>query len=281
MGNLTKWPAPAKINLFLRINGRRADGYHELETLFAILNYGDTLTFSIRNDLNFNIYPDTGIPLKDNLIFKAALALMEQTNKKFGCDVTIDKKIPMGGGLGGGSSDAATVLYALNKIMHFNIDTDTLATIGRKLGADVPVFIRGNSALAEGVGEILTPVDIDEKYYLVATPANTHVSTKEIFQKEDLPRNSPKLGLDKIFSFPFVNDCENLVKKYYPEVARTLSWLVKYAPSRMTGTGASCFAEFSTKEAAETALSELPEGINGFVAKSCRKSPLLFIQYHG
>lgn len=279
MGTLIKkatFSSPAKINLFLHVNGRREDGYHELQTVFAILNKGDSLDFEvIENSNDIVITPDMGFPVEQNIVYKAINMLKEYTNKNFGIKVNINKKIPMGGGLGGGSSNAATALLAVNLMFNLEIDIDTLASIGRKLGADVPVFVRGRSAFAEGVGEILKPITIKEKYYLVVTPRNTNVSTKEIFTHPDLPRNTPKIDIKDIWADSNHNDCENLVKKCYPNVAKTISWLVKYAPSRMTGTGASCFAAFDNEENALKAFNEMPSDLQGFVAQAINYSPLL------
>lgn len=274
MGTISTWPSPAKINLFLHINGKRPDGYHELQTIFYILDFGDELTFETRDDDKIEILPDLGFPMEQNIVYKAIKALQEKTGIKHGITATINKKIPMGGGLGGGSSNAATTLVALNAIWDLNLSEDDLAEIGRKLGADVPVFVRGNSAFAEGVGEILVPIEPDNNYYLVVTPKNTPVSTREIFTHPDLPRNTPKIKQELVSFTNTKNDCENLVKKVYSNVAKTLSWLLKYAPSRMTGTGASCFAVFQDKDSAIEAYNSMPNDINGFVAKACKVSPL-------
>lgn len=274
MGNITSWPSPAKINLFLHINGRRPDGYHELQSIFVLFDKGDTLDITPRDDNAITITPDLGFPVESNIVFKAARILKEYTGREFGADIHINKNIPMGGGLGGGSSNAATALVALNLIFKLGLDEDTLATLGRKLGADVPVFVRGRSAFAEGVGEILTPVNIEEKYYLIATPTDTSVSTAEIFNHPELPRNTPKLCPADVCFENTRNDCEKLVKKYYPKVAKTLSWLLQYAPSRMTGTGASCFACFEDEKAALAAFENIPNDMRGFVAKAVNVSPL-------
>lgn len=274
MEYLTSWPSPAKINLFLHINGRRPDGYHELQSIFVLFDKGDTLDISPRTDNVINITPDLGFPVEKNIVYKAAKLLMEHTGRKFGADIHINKNIPMGGGLGGGSSNAATALVALNLIFGFGLSEDELADIGRRLGADVPVFVRGRSAFAEGVGEILTPVTVEEQYYLIATPTDTAVSTAEIFNHPELPRNTPKLSPAEVCFSNTRNDCEKLVKKYYPKVAKTLSWLLQYAPSRMTGTGASCFACFADEKAALAAFENIPNDMRGFVAKAVNVSPL-------
>ncbi len=274
--NSSTWPSPAKLNLFLHINGKRPDGYHQLQSIFAILDFGDEITFTKTNDENINVTvsPSVDFLMTDNLVYKAVLALREATNTHYGINIHITKRIPMGGGLGGGSSNAATTLVALNEIWQTYLSVDELARIGRKLGADVPVFVRGQSAFAEGVGEILTPYHIEEKFYLVATPVDTHVSTKEIFSHPDLPRNTPKLDMANIDLNNTKNDCENLVKNNYPSVAKCLDCLIKYAPSRMTGTGASCFASFNSLMNAQKVQKELPKCYNSFVAQAKNTSPL-------
>ncbi len=275
MGTITTWSSPAKINVFLHINGKRADGYHELQTLFAILSQGDTLDVEILNTPNIIVAPDLGFPMEDNIVYKAAKLLQNKFNVEQGAKITIHKNIPMGGGLGGGSTNAATALLVLNKLWNLNIDINTLAQLGRTLGADVPVFVNGESTFADGVGEIFTPYDIDEKWCLVVTPKNTHVSTKEIFTHPNLPRNTPKLDISNFDIHVTKNDCENLVKNLYPNIAKTLQWLLKYAHiSRMTGTGASCFAIFEDQTSAEKAFGEMPDYLDGFVAQICKESPL-------
>lgn len=265
--------APAKLNLFLHINGKRADGYHELETLFTLLDYGDELTFEANEKGSVTIEgAPSDINLADNLIFKAAQMLRPYTAQTSGAHIVLNKRLPMGGGVGGGSSDAATTLIALNELWNCQLNVSELANLGVKLGADVPVFVRGVSAHAQGIGENLLPVSLSEKFYLVVSPG-VHVSTAAIFGHPDLPRDTPKLS--EGWSMENTrNDCEVLVKKLYPEVEKTLEWLLKYAPSKMTGTGACCFAEFTSREAAERVLQTLPENWQGFVAKSVNCSPV-------
>ncbi|WP_462163553.1 4-(cytidine 5'-diphospho)-2-C-methyl-D-erythritol kinase [Pseudoalteromonas xiamenensis] len=265
--------APAKLNLFLHINGKRADGYHELETLFTLLDFGDELTFEANEKGSVTIEgAPSDINLADNLIFKAAQMLRPYTAQTAGAHIVLNKRLPMGGGVGGGSSDAATTLLALNELWNCQLNVSELANLGVKLGADVPVFVRGVSAHAQGIGENLLPVSLSEKFYLVVSPG-VHVSTAAIFGHPDLPRDTPKLS--EGWSMENTrNDCEVLVKKLYPEVEKTLEWLLKYAPSKMTGTGACCFAEFTSREAAERVLQTLPENWQGFVAKSVNCSPV-------
>ena len=277
---MTRWPSPAKLNLFLYITGQRADGYHELQTLFQFLDYGDTLTIEPRQDGQLRLLtPLKDVPDEDNLIIRAARLLMKmaaQTQRLpegSGADISIEKRLPMGGGLGGGSSNAATVLVALNHLWQCGFSEDELAAIGLTLGADVPVFVRGHAAFAEGVGEQLTPIDVAEKWYLVVHPG-VSIPTPVIFKDPDLPRNTPKRSIDTLLKCEFRNDCEVIARKRFREVDEVLSWLLEYAPSRLTGTGACVFAEFDTELAARRVLEQAPEWFNGFVAKGVNLSPL-------
>ncbi|CAH6660080.1 4-(cytidine 5'-diphospho)-2-C-methyl-D-erythritol kinase [Pseudocitrobacter vendiensis] len=277
---MTRWPSPAKLNLFLYITGQRADGYHELQTLFQFLDYGDTLTIEPRQDGQLRLLtPLEGVPDEENLIVRAARLLMKaaaQTQrlpKGSGADISIEKRLPMGGGLGGGSSNAATVLVALNQLWQCGLSEDELAAIGLTLGADVPVFVRGHAAFAEGVGEQLTPINVAEKWYLVVHPG-VSIPTPVIFNDPDLPRNTPKRSIDTLLKCEFGNDCEVIARKRFREVDEVLSWLLEYAPSRLTGTGACVFAEFDTELAARQVLEQAPEWFNGFVAKGVNLSPL-------
>lgn len=264
--------APAKLNLFLHINGRLDNGYHELETLFVFLDYGDTLHFKTNTSDKIVLTTQiSGLNDTDNLIYKAAVALKEATGCKLGAEISFDKRLPSGGGVGGGSSDAATTLLALNALWQLNLSLQELANIGVQLGADVPVFINGRAAIAHGIGEQLEAVELPQKWYLVVHP-NVHISTGLIFNDPELPRNTPKLS-SHWQSVNHRNDCEELVKKRYPEVEKTLNWLLKYAPSRMTGTGACCFVSFETQHAAQAALNMLPDTWQGFVARSTNISP--------
>ena len=277
---MTRWPSPAKLNLFLYITGQRADGYHELQTLFQFLDYGDTLTIEPRQDGQLRLLtPLEGVPDEENLIIRAARLLAKtaaQTHRLAegsGADISIEKRLPMGGGLGGGSSNAATVLVALNHLWQCGLSEDELAAIGLTLGADVPVFVRGHAAFAEGVGEQLTPIDVAEKWYLVVHPG-VSIPTPVIFKDPDLPRNTPKRSIDTLLKCEFGNDCEVIARKRFRKVDEVLSWLLEYAPSRLTGTGACVFAEFDTELAARQVLEQAPEWFNGFVAKGVNLSPL-------
>ncbi|MFH5098513.1 4-(cytidine 5'-diphospho)-2-C-methyl-D-erythritol kinase [Citrobacter freundii complex sp. 2024EL-00219] len=277
---MTHWPSPAKLNLFLYITGQRADGYHSLQTLFQFLDYGDTIDIALRGDGEIRLLtPVEGVAHEDNLIVRAARLLMKVASesnrlpKGSGADISIDKRLPMGGGLGGGSSNAATVLVALNHLWQCGLSIDELAALGLILGADVPVFVRGHAAFAEGVGEILTPVEPEEKWYLVAHPG-VSIPTPVIFNDPDLPRNTPKRSIKTLLKCEFGNDCEVIARKRFREVDAALSWLLEYAPSRLTGTGACVFAEFDTESRARQVLEQAPEWLKGFVAKGVNLSPL-------
>ncbi|HHJ3243225.1 TPA: 4-(cytidine 5'-diphospho)-2-C-methyl-D-erythritol kinase [Vibrio parahaemolyticus] len=270
----TRWPSPAKLNLFLYINGRTENGYHELQTLFQFVDHGDELTIQANHSGDITISPEIeGVPLQDNLIWKAATALQNYAHCSFGAHIKLHKILPMGGGIGGGSSNAATTLVALNYLWQLNLTDDELAEIGLKLGADVPVFVRGFSAFAEGVGEKLSPATPEEKWYLVVRP-NVSIATADIFRHPDLTRNTPKRDLETLLNTPSVNDCEKIVRMLYPEVDKQLSWLLQYAPSRLTGTGSCVFAEFSSKSEAETILAQLSDKVSAFVAQGRNISPL-------
>lgn len=277
----TRWPSPAKLNLFLYITGQRADGYHTLQTLFQFLDYGDTITIDVRHDGELRLLtPVTGVPDEENLIVRAARLLMktaadsDRLPEGVGADISIDKRLPMGGGLGGGSSNAATVLVALNHLWRCGLSVDELATIGLTLGADVPVFVRGHAAFAEGVGEVLTPVTVPEKWYLVAHPGES-IPTPVIFKDPELPRNSPRRSIETLLKCEFSNDCEVIARKRFRKVDAALSWLLEYAPSRLTGTGACVFAEFNTESAARQVLEQAPEWLQGFIARGVNISPLM------
>ncbi|MHA2879526.1 4-(cytidine 5'-diphospho)-2-C-methyl-D-erythritol kinase [Vibrio campbellii] len=270
----TRWPSPAKLNLFLYINGRTENGYHELQTLFQFVDHGDELTIQANDSGEITISPEIeGVPLKDNLIWKAATALQRFASCSYGAHIDLHKILPMGGGIGGGSSNAATTLVALNYLWQTNLSDDELAEIGLALGADVPVFVRGFAAFAEGVGEKLSPAHPDEKWYLVVRP-NVSIATADIFRHPDLTRNTPKRDLETLLNTPSVNDCEKIVRMLYPEVDKQLSWLLQYAPSRLTGTGSCVFAEFSSKSEAETILAQLSDKVSAFVAQGRNISPL-------
>lgn len=275
-------PAPAKLNLFLHITGQKQDGpqqgYHELQTVFALLDHGDTLNFAPADSLTL-ICPESIPANDDNLIIKAAKALQAHSGCTAGAAITLDKQLPMGGGVGGGSSDAATALLGLNHLWQLNLSLDELAKIGAKLGADVPVFVHGNSAWAEGIGEHLTPISLPTKHYLVIFPG-IHVSTAQIFGDQQLTRDTPKSRL-AAFLEPdsetcFRNDCEAVVTHHFPAVGDALNWLKNHAGNaRMTGTGACVYAEIDSREAGKALIAQLPPRWTGFVACSVNRSPTL------
>lgn len=264
--------APAKLNLFLHVTGRRADGYHELQTLFQLLEYGDSMEFAHAEDGVLALHVpsvagNTVLPLDNNLILQAAHRLKSLCPQQdAGASITLYKRIPLGAGLGGGSSNAALTLLALNALWQLNLSVEQLCEIGVKLGADVPVFIRGRSAWAEGIGERLQPVELAESWYLVITP-ECAVSTAEIFSHEQLTRNSPAITIADFLAGRARNDCESVTRKLYAEVDAALNWLAQFTDARMTGTGSSIFASFPDKESADTILAKLPVHLSGFVAK--------------
>lgn len=274
-------PAPAKLNLFLHITGRRSDGYHNLQTLFQLLDHGDTLRFRMRDDeqLNFSC-TDTTLETAENLVMRAARLLQQTLNYPAGVDIHLDKHIPAGAGLGGGSSDAATTLVALNRLWQGGLTREQLASLGLQLGADVPVFVMGHNAWAEGIGEELKPVTLAEQFFVVLTPA-CHVTTATIFSHQQLTRDSTAIKMCAFLAGQSRNDCEALVRKLYPAVDAALTWLSGFAPARMTGTGSSVFAAFSEETQARAVLAQLPAeisgplaGIKGFVARGINRSAL-------
>lgn len=266
--------APAKLNLFLHITGRRNDGYHNLETLFQFLSLEDELYIQCRDDGVVSLTAQIeGLALHDNLIYRAAQLLFPyRGNTQLGANITLKKRIPMGGGLGGGSSDAASTLIALNQLWDLNLKQDKLAELGLQLGADVPVFIHGRATLARGVGEMFSPAQPAENWYLVVNPG-VHVSTAEVFSHPDLTRDTPPLTGPIQSWQTYHNDCEPLVASLYPPVAKALNWLLEYAPTRMTGTGACVFACFEDQASAQQALTELPDEFSGFIAQGLNTSP--------
>jgi 4-diphosphocytidyl-2-C-methyl-D-erythritol kinase len=275
-GGLQAWPAPAKLNLFLHIVGRREDGYHLLQTVFQFIDLCDTLHVGVRRDgriLRAGGLP--GLRPEADLTVRAARLLQEHTGTRLGADLHVDKRIPAGGGLGGGSSDAATVLWALNCLWDLHLDADALAELGLRLGADVPVFVRGHAAWAEGVGELLTPLEPAMPWYLVVVPP-VQVSTAEIFADPALTRNCQPLKIGGFLSGDHaVNVCEPVVRQRQPAVAEALDWLGSHAPARMSGTGSSIFAAFPTREAAAAVHARLPAKWPGFVCQGMNRSPLL------
>lgn len=272
-------PSPAKLNLFLHIVGRRSDGYHELQTLFQFLDYGDELGFTLTPEQPGVrlAEPLTGVPDNDNLVIRAAHALMRQVSPSLtGVTIHVRKRLPMGGGLGGGSSNAATTLLGLNHLWQLGLNLDQLADLGLSLGADVPVFVRGHAAFGEGVGEKLTEAHPPEDWFVVLKPA-CNINTGKIFSEQGLTRNTPRIKIAPAFegdASRYRNDCEDVVRKLYPEVNQSLDWLSQFGPARLTGTGACIFGRFPTESAARIIWESKPSGVMGFVAKGVNISPL-------
>lgn len=260
-------PAPAKLNLMLHILGRRADGYHELQTLFQFLDFGDELGFALRPDGDIHLHtPIDGVPHDSNLIVRAARMLQQHANCTLGADIWLDKRLPMGGGIGGGSSDAATTLLGLNHLWQLNYSEDQLASLGLSLGADVPVFVRGHAAFAEGVGEKLQPVTLSEPWFLVAIP-QVLVSTAEIFSDPELTRDTPPIKVRSLLEGGGRNDCQPVVTKRYSEVRNALILLNKFVPTRLTGTGACVFGSFPNQDDADKVARQLPATLPSFIAQ--------------
>ncbi|TYP64929.1 4-(cytidine 5'-diphospho)-2-C-methyl-D-erythritol kinase [Stutzerimonas stutzeri] len=260
-------PAPAKLNLMLHILGRRADGYHELQTLFQFLDHGDELTFTARTDGQIRLHTDLpGVEHDSNLIVRAARLLQTHSACTLGADIELIKRLPMGGGIGGGSSDAATTLLGLDYLWQTRLGVDRLAAIALTLGADVPVFVRGRAAVAEGVGERLQPVELSEPWYLVVAP-QVSVSTAEIFSDPELTRNTPAITVRSLLAGDGHNDCQPVVERRYPEVRNALSLLNKFVPARMTGTGACVFGSFPNKGEADKVCRQLPADLPAFTAQ--------------
>lgn len=267
-------PAPAKLNLMLHITGRRADGYHELQTLFQFLDYGDELSFALRDDGEVRLQTEIAdVPHDSNLIVKAARALKQQSGCPLGVDIWLKKVLPMGGGIGGGSSDAATTLLGLNHLWQLGWNEDRLAALGLQLGADVPVFVRGHAAFAEGIGEILTPVTPEEPWYLVLVP-QVSVSTAEIFSDPLLTRDTPPIKVRPVPKGNSRNDCLPVVTRRYPEVGNALNLLGKFTEAKLTGTGSCVFGAFPSKAEADKVSALLTETLTGFVAKGANISML-------
>lgn len=275
------WPAPAKLNLFLHITGRRPDGYHELQTVFQLVELCDELQFEPRGTAQLSREVSgsgaeqlNAEPAERDLTVRAALALQQATGCTRGAHIRIRKRIPHGGGLGGGSSDAATTLVALNKLWETGLKLPDLAVIGRKIGADVPVFVLGSSAWAEGIGDRLTPIAVPQKWFLVIHPG-VSVGTAEVFQAPELTRNSPLITIRAFFEAGGRNDCEPVVRARVPAVAEALDWLSARAPAQLTGTGSCLFATFPTAAAAERVAARVPDEWQSFVVRGLQHSPLL------
>ena len=268
-------PAPAKLNLFLHITGRREDGYHNLQTLFQLLDFGDQLEITANQSGEIQLFPAIpGVPNEENLIYRAAKTIQKYGGRSLGAKIQLQKRLPIGGGLGGGSSNAATTLLGLNTLWQLNLPREELLKIGAQLGADVPVFILGHTAWAEGIGEQLTPMETPNHWYLVLIP-NIHVSTAEIFAHQGLTRNTHPIKIRAFLEQGSQNDCQTVVEALYPEVKKARQWLTQFAETRLTGTGACLFAHFASEADAKSVLKQIPAPWQGFVAKGVNQSPLL------
>lgn len=264
--------APAKINLCLLITGRRPDGYHDLQTAFQMLDICDSLSFELSDQLS--VESNIDLPVQTNLVYLAAKLLQEFSATKQGATIHLDKFLPMGAGLGGGSSDAATTLLGLNRLWNLNISAKELMRLGRRLGADVPVFVFAQSAWGEGIGEVLTPLVLKSSFYLIVSP-NCHVDTARIFSHPELTRDSSTITIARFLEHGARNDCEIVVRELYPEVDEVLLWLNKWGPAKMTGTGSCVFLQFDSRLEAQSVAKQVPEQWTTFVAQGLDKSPVV------
>lgn len=277
---LVWWRAPAKLNLCLHVVGRRADGYHELQTVFQLIDLCDQLAFEVDPSGSVERVDDAAaapgalaaVASDDDLVVRAARALRSASGTTLGARIRVRKRIPMGGGLGGGSSDAATTLRVLDRLWGTGLGIEALAALGLGLGADVPVFVRGRSAVGEGVGERLTPVVLPPRWFLVIHPG-VAVPTRDVFQAPELRRDSPRLSLPELLAGPGHNDCEPVVRARVPEVAEALDWLGRHAPARLTGTGSCLFAAFDSAAAAERVAGRVPDRWRAWVARGLDTGP--------
>ncbi len=274
MSELQVYPAPAKLNLFLHVVGRRQDGYHLLQSVFRFLDYADSLSFRVRDDgVIKRDYALAGVPAQHDLCVQAAKLLQQTADARLGVDIMLEKKLPLGGGLGGGSSDAATTLLALNRLWKLGFTREKLQYLGLQLGADVPVFLFGQNAFAEGVGEVLQAISLPPAWYVVLVP-KVSVSTAEIFADPELTRNTNRIKITAFSTARGHNDLEPVVCRKYPQVAQHLAWLKQFGAARMTGSGACVFAEYATEKEARDVLAQLPGQMSGFVARGLDRHPL-------
>ena len=272
--SVAKFPAPGKLNLMLRVTGRRADGYHLIQTVIRFIDYGDDITLAVRDDgLVLRTNEVAGIPPEQDLTLRAARLLQEATGTRLGAAIAVEKRLPVGGGLGGGSSDAATALMALNRLWGTGLDRDRLCALALRLGADVPVFVFGENAVAEGIGERLRPLALPAAWYLVLKPP-VAVPTARIFAHKQLKRDSKPITIASFSEALAGNDLEPVVCSEFPEVARCLEWLKQSGPAWVTGSGACVFAAFPDEAAARVRLAAVPVGTQGFVARGLARHPL-------
>ena len=274
-GAAPAWPAPAKLNLMLRVVGRRPDGYHLLQTVFQLLDHGDELRFAVRPDGEIRRLGDVpGVAPEADLVVRAARLLQRETGCRLGADIEVRKRVPLGGGLGGGSSDAATTLLAIDRLWGLRLGQARLAALGLDLGADVPVFVWGRSAWSEGIGEVLTPIDLPETWYAVVRPPCA-VCTGSVFADPELTRNSPLTTISAFFAGSRGNDCLAVVQRRYPPVGVALDWLGRFGTAQLTGTGSCVFAAFEREAQARAVVASLPAGHEGFAARGINRSPVL------
>jgi 4-diphosphocytidyl-2-C-methyl-D-erythritol kinase len=270
----TVWPAPAKLNLFLHVTGKRDDGFHDLQTVFQLIDLCDSIGLRVRDDARIErSHGPASVAENDDLVVRAARALQAKTGTSLGATLRVAKRIPMGGGLGGGSSNAATTLLALNQLWNCGLTVPQLAELGLTLGSDVPVFVHGFSAWAEGRGEKLEAVELPERWYAIVHPG-VAVPTAQVFQSPELTRNSAPITLRAFFQAGGRNDCEATVRARFPEVAAALEWLGQYSPARLTGTGSCVFASFATAADAERVAARAPDRWKSFVARGLNTSPM-------
>ncbi len=269
------WPAPAKINLFLHVTGRRSDGYHDLQTIFRFVDLADELDFTVRRDGRLRrLEGADGVAETDDLVWRAARLLQDETGCGLGADIRVRKRIPMGAGLGGGSSDAATTLVALNMLWGCGLGRSALQRLGGRLGADVPVFVHGRAAWAEGRGEVFRPVHLPPAWYLLVCPP-CRIATADVFGDPELTRDCRSMTMGGFLSGQAVNVCEAVVRRRHPVVGEVLDWLGRYGRARMSGTGASCFVEMPDEGSAKAALEALPVAWAGWVVEGLDRSPLM------
>lgn len=267
-------PAPAKLNLLLNILDRRPDGYHNLQTVFQFIDLADELKFTLTSDSALVLEtPDLSIPHTENLIYRAAKRLQEKTSTTKGAHIQLNKILPIGGGIGGGSSNAATTLVGLNRLWKTELTRQELMALGAELGADVPIFIHGEAAYATGIGEKMAPIELPEPWYVLVIPP-INVATQEIFSHPQLTRNNQPITISDFLEQGGGNSCEKLVRALYPEIAQALDWLSQFGSAKMSGTGCTVFAGFTTKSEANRVISQLPAPFKGLVAKGCNKSVL-------
>jgi len=268
------WPAPAKINLFLHVTGRRNDGFHDIQTLFQLLDWGDEVQIRPSRDPDITrVSADYDVVESDDLVIRAARLLQSETGCRLGAEIKVRKRIPLGSGLGGGSSDAATVLLVLNRLWNCDLGLADLAKLGRRLGADIPVFIHGHSAMAEGVGDVLEPVSLGQRHYVLVFPGKS-ISTAQVFADPDLPRNSNRISLEQALAGAGRNDCEGVVRQRFPAFDRAMNVLGRWGDPLMTGTGSTIFIEMRDRKSAKSAAKAIKTLYNVRAVSGAERSSL-------